>query len=88
MDGIQTRAQFVKTLGCGVIALSLGGIAAAVAAKPAKFVRIVPIAGLSYSPAFLELCRSHRFESVRHALRSVRDPELEFDLEFSERADS
>jgi hypothetical protein len=38
--------------------------------------------GGAYSAAFLAFCDQARFESISHALNSVRDQELEFSLEY------
>jgi hypothetical protein len=84
MQTVQTRVQFLKTLGCGALAFGCGSVLARAKNETVTHVRVVPIAGISYPPAFLEFCRTRRFDSVRHALLSVRDRELEFDLEFVE----
>ena len=50
-------------------------------APPSKCIRIVPVEGHTYSASFLAFCEQARFESISHALHSVRDQELEFSLE-------
>lgn len=43
-------------------------------------VRIAPLPDRDYSPAFLRFCERSRFRSVEHALRSVRNADVEFQI--------
>ena len=52
------------------------------AAQPSRCIRVVPLEGHTYSASFLAFCEQARFESISHALHSVRDQELEFSLEY------
>jgi hypothetical protein len=53
-----------------------------VATPTSRCIRIVPLEGHTYSASFLAFCEQARFESISHALHSVRDQELEFSLEY------
>jgi hypothetical protein len=52
----------------------------ATAAKPALKLRIVPIAGKNYPVSFLKFAERARFDSVRDAIASVRDPSMAFNI--------
>ena len=47
-------------------------------------VKLVPIKGVSYSPATLAFMESSRFESPKHAIYGLRNPNIEFYLEYIE----
>ena len=78
-----TRKEFLKRAGllCGLVAAPLalmlrdGSDAAAV---PGGFFRIAGLPHLKYSAGFAKLCRYGRFASAQEAIRSVRDPKIEF----------
>ncbi len=84
MKTVQTRQEFLKAVGCGLAAavMPLGAFALASSSGPKNVVRILPLRDGTYSPSFLAFCQTARFESIQHALLSVRDREIEFDLEF------
>jgi hypothetical protein len=41
---------------------------------------ILPVEGVAYSDSFLSFCRTARFSSIQQAARSVKDPDLEFEI--------
>lgn len=43
-------------------------------------VRIIPIAGRSYSPGFLKFAATARFSSPREAVESVKNKRISYDL--------
>ena len=65
--------------------LKLGALTLGSMSIPLAFVRSPQRGtseGCSYSASFLAFCQQARFESISHALHSVRDQELEFSLEY------
>jgi len=80
------RRQFAlrtltASLGCALAAGLSAGLAGALGPFAKKgTVRIAPLAGQDYSPAFLRFCERAQFRSAEHALRSVRNANVEFQI--------
>lgn len=46
-------------------------------------VRVIPVKGVRYNNSFLEFIKDARFDSPRHAIMSIGNPDLEYSLTFS-----
>lgn len=77
-----TRKQFLKAAApSAAVAATAPGLTF-LSAKQRRsgtvVIRIRPIAGKSYSPSFLRLCKRGRFRSVREAMKRVKDRSVEY----------
>jgi hypothetical protein len=85
-----TRKQFLLCLGgaagAGMLATlpGLGRVAKNNNKRDSvRDVRVIPVKGVRYNNSFLEFIKDARFESPRHAIMSIGNPDLEYSLTFS-----
>ncbi len=78
-----TRRHFLKKTGLVIAAAAITttGLVTLTAQRPARNLRLVPVAGEYYSQGMLKMMQTKRFATISAAMRTVKNPRLRFAIE-------